>query len=267
MAFGPYLSVMGTGNYVFSTELGNITQIVISFSESGDWSGANAGWPSELYTYEAGTFTWSGTPASSVTRSSDGGSNINGITSIVFTIEPATVAAGTALTPDATRKVWTLDKMPAGNVTVSVEYFPQAEFAMSTDATPVALAPKASTSARANTDDPLVEGGTVAGIVDDEAMLEEGQGTLLYHFSATQLDADALEALTATDWTDKVPTADGLAEGTVYVYYYIKGADELPGITPGAKFTFSDSDIQELAVNVHQQRAGFVNVLCHTGEG
>jgi hypothetical protein len=140
--------------------------------------------------------------------------------------------------------------MPAGNVTVSVEYFPQAAFAMSTDATPVALAPKASTSARANTDDPLVEGGTVAGIVDDEALLEEGQGTLLYHFSATQLDAVALEALTATDWTDKVPTADDLAEGTVYVYYYIKGADDLPGINPGAKFTFSDSDIQELAVTV-----------------
>lgn len=146
---------------------------------------------------------------------------------------------------------WTLTNgMPAGNVTVSVNYFPQAEFAMSTDAMPVALAPKASTSARANTDDPLVEGGTVAGIVDGEALLEEGQGTLLYHFSATQLDAAALEALTATDWTDKVPTADGLAEGTVYVYYYIKGADDLQGITPGAKFTFSDSDIQELAVTV-----------------
>ena len=146
---------------------------------------------------------------------------------------------------------WTLTNgMPAGNVTVSVNYFPQAAFAMSTDATPVALAPKASTSARANTDDPLIEGGTVAGIVDGEALLEEGQGTLLYHFSATQLDAVALEALTATDWTDKVPTADGLAEGTVYVYYYIKGADELPGINPGAKFTFSDSDIQELAVTV-----------------
>ena len=47
-----------------------------------------------------------------------------------------------------------------------------------------------------------------------------------------------------------MPTADGLAEGTVYVYYYIKGADDLPGITPGAKFTFSDSDIQELAVTL-----------------
>jgi len=173
------------------------------------------------------------------------------IKQIIVDVAPA--ATSVPLTRGTGEKIneWTLTNgMPAGNVTVSVDYFPQAAFAMSTDATPVALAPKASTSARANTDDPLVEGGTVAGIVDDEALLEEGQGTLLYHFSATQLDAAALQALTATDWTDKVPTADDLAEGTVYVYYYIKGADDLPGINPGAKFTFSDSDIQELAVTL-----------------
>ena len=33
-------------------------------------------------------------------------------------------AEGTALTPDATRKVWTLDAMPAGNVELQVAYFP-----------------------------------------------------------------------------------------------------------------------------------------------
>ena len=32
--------------------------------------------------------------------------------------------AGTALNPDATRKVWTLDAMPAGNVELQVAYFP-----------------------------------------------------------------------------------------------------------------------------------------------
>lgn len=32
--------------------------------------------------------------------------------------------AGTALTPDPTRKVWTLDEMPAGNVELQVEYYP-----------------------------------------------------------------------------------------------------------------------------------------------
>ncbi len=172
-----------------------------------------------------------------------------GLTTLMAAATPASSATPVNIVWDAAAKTGTFTQ-PAGNVTVSVDYYPQAAFAMSTDATPVALAPKASTSARANTDDPLVEGGTVAGIVDDEALLEEGQGTLLYHFSATQLDAAALQALTATDWDDNVPTADGLAEGTVYVYYYIKGADDLPGITPGAKFTFSDSDIQELAVTL-----------------
>ena len=33
-------------------------------------------------------------------------------------------AAGIDLTPDATRKVWTLDEMPAGNVELQVEYYP-----------------------------------------------------------------------------------------------------------------------------------------------
>ena len=86
--FGDIMSVNGTGNFVFSTELGNITQIVISFSDMGSWMEANAGWPSWFNSYEAGTFTWSGTPASSVTLSGDGGSVIFGITSIVFTIQP-----------------------------------------------------------------------------------------------------------------------------------------------------------------------------------
>ena len=139
---------------------------------------------------------------------------------------------------------WTLTNgMPAGNVTVNVKYWPQAALAMSTDATPVALAPTANNSARANTDDPLVEGGTVAGIVDGEAMLEELQGKLFYHSSTSQLDADALEALTATDWTDKVPTADGyrFTQPTdVYVYYYIKGADDVSGASE--TYTFSDTE-------------------------
>ena len=33
-------------------------------------------------------------------------------------------AEGTALTPDATRKIWTLDAMPAGDVELEVEYYP-----------------------------------------------------------------------------------------------------------------------------------------------
>jgi hypothetical protein len=42
-----------------------------------------------------------------------------------YTYGTANAAAeGTALTPDATRKVWTLDKMPAGDVELQVAYYP-----------------------------------------------------------------------------------------------------------------------------------------------
>ena len=39
-------------------------------------------------------------------------------------LRTASAPAGIDLTPDATRKVWTLDKMPAGNVELQVEYYP-----------------------------------------------------------------------------------------------------------------------------------------------
>ena len=39
-------------------------------------------------------------------------------------LRTASAPAGIDLTPDATRKVWTLDKMPADNVELQVEYYP-----------------------------------------------------------------------------------------------------------------------------------------------
>ena len=96
----------------FTTTLGNFTKIEVTamndISGSG-WSGNSS------------KMTWEGEASSSVSFQ---GSimGYSGIT-IVFTIEePA--PAGTALTPDATRKVWTLDAMPAGNVELQVAYFP-----------------------------------------------------------------------------------------------------------------------------------------------
>lgn len=48
--------------------------------------------------------------------------------------------AGIDLTPDATRKVWTLDKMPANNIELQVEYYPESYLFLSKEA----LADKAS---------------------------------------------------------------------------------------------------------------------------
>ena len=53
--------------------------------------------------------------------------------------------AGIDLTPDATRKVWTLDKMPAGNVELQVEYYPESYLFLSKEA----LADKTSIAVKA----------------------------------------------------------------------------------------------------------------------
>ena len=78
----------GGGYLTFTSSVGNIARIDIEHWDTGGWSNANAGWPGPYYeTFEGGTFTWSGTPAASVTLTGDAPRYIWGITSIVFTIE------------------------------------------------------------------------------------------------------------------------------------------------------------------------------------
>ena len=158
----------------------------------------------------------------------------------------------------ASTKTATIAEMPAGNVVVVPEFYDEAAFAVDkTGETPVTLAPKANNSAKANTDDPLVEGGTVANIVEGMEVLDAKQGKLLYHVSTTELTNDQLEALNPeNDWSETVPTADGFTFETatnVYVYYYIQGADNVQGNAADSKFTFSDTEIQMLTVNVQPE--------------
>lgn len=160
--------------------------------------------------------------------------------------EPAPAATPVDIDWDAaTPNTATLTNgMPAGNVTVSVEYFPQAEFAMSTDATPVALAPTAIADVPATTDGPIVNPGTVKNIGTSEVK----QGTLMYYVSTTPMTNDDLLALTPDKWSADVPTAESLAEGQAYVYYYIKGAEPATIAERTDANTCSDGDI--LAANV-----------------
>ena len=58
------------------------------------------------------------------TENSDGLIVTKSGANVSFAIHEASNVAGTALSPDATRKVWTLDAMPAGNVELQVAYFP-----------------------------------------------------------------------------------------------------------------------------------------------
>ena len=180
--------------------------------------------------------------------------------SVTVTVTKNPTATPIPVAWDADTKTGTIAAMPAGNVIVNAEYYQDAAFAMSTGTTPVALAPTANNSAKANTDDPLVTGGEVANIVEGTEALEAKQGTLMYYFdrdkATTKMTAAQLEALTADEWSDKVPTADGLhfdAATDVFVYYYIKGADDVAGLADGVKHTFSDSDPVCLTVSVQKE--------------
>ena len=87
MQFADPINVNGSGYFTFTTSAGNISKIEITHTYEGTWNNANAGWPQEYNAFDGGTFTWSGTPAQSVTLSGDGGASLFGVTSIVFTIE------------------------------------------------------------------------------------------------------------------------------------------------------------------------------------
>ena len=137
---------------------------------------------------------------------------------------------------------WTMDGgMPAGNVIVEPEYYAQAMFATEGNE---ALTPTAADNAIAGTDAPLIEEGTVA----KAGQTDDAQGQVMYAVTTTADTAPALSAFNAT-----VPTAEDYDDATtVYVWYYIQGADAPTGTVPSDDNTFSDSDISgtPLTVNV-----------------
>ena len=119
--------------------------------------------------------------------------------------------------------------MPGGNVTLEPEYYPQAA---------LAAAPTAINDVPATTDGAIVKAGTVKNIGETT----NAQGTVMYYVSPTALDDAALLALAADAWKADVPTAESLAQGQAYVYYYVRGND-----SDNDEENFSDGDI--LAAN------------------
>ena len=117
-------------------------------------------------------------------------------------------------------------KMPGGNVELEPEYYPQAA---------LTAQPTAINDVPATTDGAIVKAGTVANI----GSTTTAQGTVMYYVSPTALDDAALLALAADAWTAAVPTAESLAQGQAYVYYYVRGND---GDTD--EENFSDGDIK-----------------------
>ena len=165
-----------------------------------------------------------------------------GVTSIEVYGTAPSAASTVEVAWNKTSKIGTFD-MPGGNVELEPDYFAQAEFAMSTGETPVALAPAAIAGVPANTDDPIVTAGTVANIGTSEVK----QGTLMYFVSqSTGNTAPEAPDYDTDGWSENVPTAKGLQEGDVYVWYYIKGAEPDNIADRTDDNTRNDSDIKPL---------------------
>jgi hypothetical protein len=133
--------------------------------------------------------------------------------------------------------------MPGGNVELEPEYFAVAEF---TDGG----APTGIADIKATTDDDIVKAGTVKNIGSSTTP----QGTVMY-YAVQSATAPTAPDYDATGWTDKVPTATDFAEGNVYVWYYIKGAEPASGTDRTDANTCSDSEITALGTT------GYVTLL------
>ena len=139
---------------------------------------------------------------------------------------------------------WTFT-MPAYDVEIAPIYAPVAQWAKVED---VDQLPKAIEGIFAGTEEAIVKAGTVAKIGETENL----QGEVMY-FATTDAEMTAEKAAKADGWLATVPTAAGYdGAQTVYVWYYIKGADTPEGEEASAENTFNDSEIctEPIVVNV-----------------
>ena len=151
-----------------------------------------------------------------------------------ITVEAA--APALEVIPGEAANTWTFT-MPTYDVELTPIYAPKAKFA--TDGNLV-LTPTAAEGIIAGTEDAIVNAGTVV----------EGQGTAMY-FATTDAEMTAEKAAAADGWLSTLPTAAGYDDATtVYVWYYIKGADTPQGQTATAENTFNDSEICETPIKV-----------------
>ena len=145
---------------------------------------------------------------------------------LTFTvIDPLTPVA---ITWDADNKTASIAAMPAGNVEVSVNYYPQAT--VGTDGvTAVTGTPQATTD---------------AALVTVDATKLTGATKLMYYVS----ESSTAPAYDAEGWTDKVPNAADYTEAkNLNIWYYPVGTDE--GVDD-ATATYSDGDMNTTALAV-----------------
>ena len=218
----------GNGVLEFTAPEGmKFAKIVINGSGSqsfGYWNKVKYG---DGYADGVYSLTWEGEPAEVVTTSSTTGSwdlSVYNASTIEFTFESTL-----DFTWDAKTKTGTFE-MPAYDVELTPFYAPEAKWA--TDGDKI-LAPTAAEGVIAGTEDPIIVEGTVA----------QGQGTVMY-FATTDAEMTAEKAAKAEGWLSTLPTAKGYdGATTVYVWYFIQGADTPDGQEATAENTFNDSEI------------------------
>ena len=156
-----------------------------------------------------------------------------------------TAEAGPAVAWNASTKTGTF-AMPGSDVVLTPIYANAAAFATTgTGSEVTTLLPEAAEGVIAGTDASLIAEGT--GIVANIGETTTAQGTLMYAIGTSATEAPALTAFSAT-----APTAKNIADdgATVYVWYYIQGADAPQGEAATLDNTFNDTEPACLTVQV-----------------
>ena len=179
----------------------------------------------------------------------DGGNQwskgINKIEVYGYVTPTAPTEPGVEVTPGSSANTWTF-AMPGSDVVLTPIYAKAAAFATTgTEPEVKTLLPEAAEGVIAGTDASLIADGT--GIVAFAGTSTEvTQGTLMYTIGTSATAAPELTAFSAT-----VPTAEDYDDAaTVYVWYYIKGADAPEGQQATEENTFNDTEPACLTVQV-----------------
>ena len=176
------------------------------------------------------------------------GANGVGVTdlSMITKIEVFGTADAPTVAWNASTKTGTF-AMPGSDVVLTPIYAKAATFATTgTEPEVKTLLPEAAEGVIAGTDAPLIAEGT--GIVAFAGTSTDvTQGTLMYAVGTSATEAPALTAFSAT-----VPTAKNVADdgATLYVWYYIQGADAPEGVAATLDNTFDDTEPACLTVQV-----------------
>lgn len=184
-----------------------------------------------------------------VTDTSDGISvtaiTPDGYTELTFAVHEGTAEPPLTVEWNASTKSGTF-AMPGSDVVLTPIYAKAAAFATTgTEPDVKTLLPAAAEGVIAGTDASLIAEGT--GIVAFAGTSTEvTQGTLMYAIGTSATEAPAL-----TDFSATVPTAKEYDDGaTVYVWYYIQGADAPDGEAATLDNTFDNTEPACLTVQV-----------------